>query len=115
MSEAKEATNLPVRATEVEPVEMVPGLWRRTLSYGQRLMVVQATLEEGAVVPIHSHPHEQITYVVEGRLTMEVGGQTHVLGPGDSLLLPSDVGHGATVTERTIVVDTFSPPREDYK
>jgi len=78
-------------------------------------MVVQVTLEEGVVVPVHSHPHEQITYIVEGRLSMEVEGQTHVLGPGDSLLLPGDVKHGATATERTLVVDTFSPPREDYK
>jgi len=115
MSEAKEVTVLPVRAAEVEPVEMVPGVWRRALSYGQRLMVVQVTLEEGAVVPAHSHPHEQITYVIKGRLSMEVEGQTHVLGPGDSLLLPGDAEHGATVTERALVIDTFSPPREDYK
>ena len=115
MGEAKGMTNRLVRAAEVEPVEMVPGVWRRTLSYGQRLMVVQTTLEEGTVVPVHSHPHEQITYIVEGQLTMEVGGQTHVLGPGDSLLLPGDVEHGATAIERTLVIDTFSPPRGDYK
>jgi quercetin dioxygenase-like cupin family protein len=115
IEEAREMTNLPVRAAEIEPVEMLPGIWRRTLSYGQRLMVVQVTLEEGVVVPVHSHPHEQITYVIEGQLAMEVGGQTHVLGPGDSLLLPGDVEHGATVAERTRVIDTFSPPREDYK
>ena len=115
MGEAKEMTNLPVRAAEVEPVEMVPGLWRRTLSYGQQLMVVHVTLEEGVVVPVHRHPHEQITYVIEGQLSMEVGGQTYMLGPGDSLLLPGDVEHGATVIERTLVIDTFSPPREDYK
>ena len=115
MSEAKEMTDLPIRAAEVEPAEMLPGIWRRTLSYGQRLMVVQVTLDEGVVVPVHSHPNEQITYIVEGRLSMEVEGQTHVLGPGDSLLLPGDVKHGATATERTLVVDTFSPPREDYK
>ncbi|TEU22651.1 MAG: cupin domain-containing protein [Anaerolineales bacterium] len=108
-------TNLPVRAVKVEPVEMVPGIWRRTLSCGQRLMVVQTTLEEGAAVPVHSHPHEQITCIIEGRLSMEVEGQTHVLGPGDSLLLPGDVEHGATAIERTLVIDTFSPPREDYK
>ena len=108
-------TNLPVRAAEVEPVEMVPGLWRRTLSYGQRLMVVQVTLEEGVVVPVHRHPHEQITYVIEGRLSMEVEGQTHVLGAGDSLLLPGDAEHGARAIEQTLVIDTFSPPREDYK
>lgn len=115
MSEAKEMTNLPVKAAEVGPVEMLPGVWRRTLSYGQRLMMVQTTLKEGAVVPVHSHPHEQVTYIVEGQLSMEVDGQTYMLGPGDSLLLPGDVKHGATAIERTLVIDTFSPPREDYK
>jgi quercetin dioxygenase-like cupin family protein len=104
-----------VRASDVEPVEMVPGVWRRTLSWGERLMVCQVTLEEGTVVPAHRHPHEQITYVIEGALSMEVEGQTHVLRAGDSLLFPSDVEHGATALQRTLVVDTFSPPREDYK
>lgn len=104
-----------VRASDVKPVEMVPGLWRRTLSWGERLMVVQVTLEAGAVVPAHRHPHEQITYVVEGELSMEVEGRTYVLGAGDSLLFPGNVEHGATALKRTLVVDTFSPPREDYK
>ncbi|MBM4466039.1 MAG: cupin domain-containing protein [Chloroflexi bacterium] len=104
-----------IKATDVEAVEMVPGVWRRTLAWGERLMVVQVTLEEGAVVPAHRHPHEQITYIVEGELSMQVEGQTHVLRAGDSLLFPSDVEHGATALQHTIVVDTFSPPREDYK
>jgi quercetin dioxygenase-like cupin family protein len=104
-----------VGAADIEPVEMVPGVWRRTLSWGERLMVVQTTLEEGAVVPVHRHAHEQITYIVEGELSMEVEGKTHVLRPGDSLLFSSDVEHGATALQRTLVVDTFSPPREEYK
>jgi len=104
-----------VSAAGVEPVEMVPGVWRRTLAWGERLMVVQTTLEEGAVVPSHRHPHEQITYIVEGKLSMDVEGRTYVLGAGDSLLFPSDVEHGATALRRTLVVDTFSPPREEYK
>ena len=108
-------TDLPVNAAEVEAVEMLPGVWRRTLNYGERLMVVQVTLEEGVVVPVHRHPHEQITYIIEGQLAMEVGGQTYVLGPGDSFLFPGEVEHGATAVERTLVIDTFSPPREDYK
>jgi len=104
-----------IKAVNVEPVEMVPGLWRRTLSWGERLMVVQVTLEAGAVVPAHRHPHEQITYVIEGELSMEVEGRTYVLGAGDSLLFPGNVEHGATTLKRTLVIDTFSPPREDYK
>jgi quercetin dioxygenase-like cupin family protein len=104
-----------VRASDVEPVEMVPGLWRRTLSWGERLMVVQVVLEEGTVVPAHRHPHEQITYVVEGELSMQVEGQSCVLQAGDSLLFPANVEHGATALKYTLVIDTFSPPREDYK
>jgi quercetin dioxygenase-like cupin family protein len=104
-----------VKAADVEPVEMVPGVWRRTLSWGERLMVVRVVLEEGAVVPAHRHPHEQISYIVEGKLSMDVEGQTHVLVPGDSLLFPANVEHGATALKRTLVVDTFSPPREEYK
>jgi len=104
-----------VKATDAEPVEMVPGVWRRTLSWGERLMVVQVVLEEGAVVPAHRHPHEQITYIVEGKLSMDVEGRTHVLVPGDSLLFPANVEHGATALKRTLVVDSFSPPREEYK
>lgn len=104
-----------VRASDVEPVEMVPDVWRRTLAWGERLMVVQVTLEEGAVVPAHRHPHEQITYIVEGELSMDVEGRTYVLGAGNSLLFPGDVEHGATALKRTLVVDTFSPPREEYK
>jgi quercetin dioxygenase-like cupin family protein len=104
-----------VRASNVEPVEMVPGVWRRTLAWGERLMVVQVTLEEGAVVPAHRHPHEQITYIVEGELSMEVEGRTYVLRAGDSLLFSADVKHGATALKRTLVIDTFSPPREEYK
>jgi len=104
-----------VKATDVEPVEMVPGVRRRTLSWGERLMIVHVILEEGAVVPPHRHPHEQITYIVEGELSMDVEGQTHVLAPGDSLLFPADVEHGATALKRTLVVDSFSPPREEYK
>jgi len=104
-----------IRAADVKPVEMVPGVWRRTLAWGERLMIVQVTLEEGTIVPAHRHPHEQITYVIEGELSMKVEGQTHVLRAGDSLLFPSEVEHGATALQRTLVVDTFSPPREEYK
>ncbi len=104
-----------IGASDIEPVEMVPGVWRRTLAWGERLMVVQVVLEEGAVVPAHRHPHEQITYVIEGKLSMSVEGRSYVLEAGDSLLFPASAEHGATALQRTLVVDTFSPPREEYK
>jgi quercetin dioxygenase-like cupin family protein len=115
IKEAKEMTNLPFRAAEVEAVEMAPGVWRRTLSYGRQTMLVHFTLEEGAAVPPHRHPQEQVGYLVEGELRMVIGGETHTLKAGQSYLAPSNVEHSATVVKRAVVIDAFSPPREDYK
>ena len=78
-------------------------------------MIVHFILEEGAVVPSHSHPHEQVGYVVEGELEMTVAGETHRLQAGDSYLAPANVEHSARAAQRTVVIDAFAPPREEYK
>lgn len=104
-----------VRASEVEPVEMLPGIRRRTLAYGERLMVTQFLISKGTELPAHSHPHEQISYIVSGELEMRVGGQRYRLQPGDSILLPGGMEHSALALQDVVVIDTFSPPREEYK
>jgi quercetin dioxygenase-like cupin family protein len=103
-----------VRAPDVEPVEMLPGIRRRTLAYGEHLMVTQFLISQGTTLPLHSHPHEQISYIVSGELEMQVGGQSYHLQPGDSLLLPGGMEHGALALQDVVVIDTFSPPREEY-
>lgn len=104
-----------VRTVDVEPVEMLPGIRRRTLAYGDRLMVTQFLISEGTRLPLHSHPHEQISYIVTGELRMEIGGHSYHLQAGDSLLLPGGMEHGALALQDVVVIDTFSPPREDYR
>ncbi|MEA3460095.1 MAG: cupin domain-containing protein [Chloroflexota bacterium] len=104
-----------VRVAEVESVEMLPGVKRRTLSCGERVMLVQFTFDEGAVVPLHQHPQEQTGYVVKGELEMKIGSETYRLKAGDSYLAPANVEHGAKVVKEAVVVDAFSPPQEDYK
>jgi len=106
---------MKVRAPEVEPVEMLPGIQRRTLAYGECLMVTQFLISQGTELARHSHPHEQISYVVSGELEMQVGGQSYHLQPGDSLLLPAGMEHSALALQDVVVIDTFSPPREEYK
>jgi quercetin dioxygenase-like cupin family protein len=117
MKDAIAEKNLPVSVDDVRPIEHIkPGLcWRRTLSYGQHLMLVHWTLAEGMVSPVHRHPHEMISYVVEGQLSYKLGDQTYLLGPGDSLLVPSNVEHGATALKPSILLDVFSPPRDEYR
>ena len=66
-------------------------------------------------IPGHSHPQDQAGYVVSGKIRVSVEGESSDLGPGDSYSAPSGAVHSAIALERTVVVDTFSPPREDYR
>lgn len=106
---------MPIKVMEVEPVEMMPGVWRRTLCYGDGVMLAHFTLEEGAVAPPHRHPQEQVGYVIEGELVMTVGDQTWPLKAGESYLAPANVEHGAEAVKQVVLIDAFSPPRDDYK
>lgn len=94
-------------------ITMVPGIRRQTIASGARMMQMRVRLDKGSHLPEHQHPHEQITYVVSGRLRMLVAGVARELGPGDSLYLDSQVRHAVDVLEDALVIDTFSPPRED--
>ena len=67
--------------------------------------------QEGA---LHHHPHTQITYVVSGRFEFTVGGEKKVVGAGDSMLKKDGVEHGCVCLEEGILLDIFSPMREDF-
>ena len=98
-----------------EAVEMLPGLVRRTLVSDDRLMICRFDLEKGVEIPGHSHSQDQAGYVVSGRIRVSVEGESSDLEPGDSYSAPSGAVHSAIALERSVVVDTFSPPREDYR
>jgi quercetin dioxygenase-like cupin family protein len=104
-----------VHRSSATPVEMLPGVVRRTLTEGERMMLVEVALAQGAVVPPHTHPHEQIGYLASGRLLFEVGDERRELSAGDSWLVPSNVSHQVTVLEPSVAIDIFSPPREEYR
>lgn len=72
-------------------------------------------IDKGAILPAHSHMHEQTTQITEGQLEMTIGGVTQVLEPGVITLIPSNVVHSAKALTDCKVVDIFSPVREDYK
>ena len=101
--------------SDVTPVEMMPGVVRRTLNTSERMMLIDVVLEKGAVVPFHSHPHEQIGYLASGRVLFEMEDEQRELGPGDSWLVPSNVLHQVTALEPSVAIDVFSPPREEYR
>ena len=73
-----------------------------------------AELKAGSKMPEHQHPQEQIIHILSGRMRVFADGGTHELGPGESHYLASNVPHGVETLEDTRVLDTFSPPREEY-
>ncbi len=97
------------------PVEMLPGIVRRTLTAGDKMMLIEVTLEPGTVVPMHTHAHEQTGYVVSGRMRLQIADETLDLDPGDGYMIPGGAEHEATALEPLVIVDVFSPPREEYR
>jgi quercetin dioxygenase-like cupin family protein len=78
-------------------------------------MVVQFRIAQGAAVPPHTHPHEQVGHVVSGQMKFRIGDEERELGPGDGYSVPGGVLHGATGITDVIAVDSFHPVRDDYR
>lgn len=100
-----------------QPTEELNPLISRSLITGERSMLAHVYLKKGAVVPMHSHDNEQITYVLEGALKFRIGDggpEDLVVRTGEVLHLPSNVPHEAEALEDTIDVDVFTPPRQDW-
>jgi quercetin dioxygenase-like cupin family protein len=94
--------------------QALEGVSYKTLVHGERTLLAEFHLDKGAVVPTHSHPHEQTGYVVSGRMEFTIGDEHFDAVAGTSWCIPSDVPHGVTVLEDTVVIEVFSPVREEY-
>ncbi|HTV08074.1 MAG TPA: cupin domain-containing protein [Candidatus Aquilonibacter sp.] len=90
------------------------GLRRQVMSYSPSMMLVRHRMRKGWVGGRHSHPHEQLVYVVSGHLTFEHPQGRFEAKTGDSFLVPGGVEHQASALEDSEVLDVFTPYREDY-
>lgn len=97
--------------TRLEPME---GVHLTVLAGGEAMNVQAFEIEPGAVVPVHSHPHEQAGQVIAGTLTFVTDDREHEVGPGGSYAIESEERHGAENRGNETVrgVELFSPPRE---
>jgi len=97
------------------PVEHVAEGIRRQMVVGEKVMVCRFTFDPFVVTDVHSHPHEQITMVMAGKVKFTVDGLSVIAAPGDVLHFPSNNSHGATMLdEEVVLIDIFSPIREDF-
>jgi quercetin dioxygenase-like cupin family protein len=94
--------------------ELLEGVQLKSLVHGERTHLTEVRLAKGAVVPEHQHPQEQTGYLISGSLRFVIDGEESVATPGTSWSLPAGISHGAEALEDTVVVEVFSPVREDY-
>lgn len=99
----------------VPSTDLGGGVTRKILSYSENLMAVELHFEKGAVGAKHSHPHEQIGYIVSGKLVyQEEGCEDKELMTGDTYYVKPDKVHGILVLEDTVLLDIFTPMRKDF-
>lgn len=99
---------------EIELQDLKNGVKRKILAYHDNMMIVEVQFDEGAVGAMHNHPHEQITYIIEGEFEFTIDGVKKRVGPGDSMYKEPNVMHGAVCLKKGKLLDIFTPHREDF-
>ncbi|MEG2701833.1 MAG: cupin domain-containing protein [Clostridia bacterium] len=94
--------------------ELGGGVSRKVLAYHEKLMIVEVRFAQGAVGSIHTHPHLQSTYVKCGKFRFTIDGDTVEVGEGDSIAFPENLPHGTLCMEAGVLIDIFTPMREDF-
>ena len=101
--------------SEIKRKELAPGVTLRPM-WGEKIMMSVVEIAPSAVVPNHTHPHEQAGIVLQGEFEFTIGGEAKTLRQGDTYIIPGDVEHGLVGSDGwSMALDIFSPPREDYK
>ncbi|NLP46351.1 MAG: cupin domain-containing protein [Epulopiscium sp.] len=90
------------------------GVQRKILATGGKMMAVEVHFKKGAVGTVHTHPHEQISYIVSGSFEFEMDGKKEILKAGDTYYVAPNAAHGVVALEDSMIVDIFTPQREDF-
>ena len=97
-----------------ESRQLLEGVELTTLVHGEKTLMAQFKIAKGSIIPAHSHPHEQTGVMISGKLRLNVDENIWNAEPGDSWCLPANVKHSAEAIEDSIIIEVFSPVREDY-
>ncbi len=101
-------------ANEIETQALDGGCTRRVLAHNAQLMIVEVGFQQGNVGAAHAHPHTQATYVKKGKFRFTIEDREAVVGEGDSLIFPNGILHGTLCLEEGVLIDVFTPQREDF-
>lgn len=90
-----------------------PGVKRRIFAPGEGLMMMEVRFEAGAEGYLHSHPHEQMSYCLQGAIEFTIDGEKRIVRAGETVIIPSGAVHGVKALEPSALLDAFTPIRED--
>ncbi len=90
------------------------GVSRKVLAHSDNMMSVEVHFEKGAIGALHSHPHEQLTYVLSGEFEFTIGDEKKVVKAGDTMYKEPEIEHGCVCLEAGVLIDTFTPMRKDF-
>ena len=103
-----------IKNNEEGYIDALEGIKRKTLIWGDKTLLTEFRLKKGAALPLHSHPHEQIGYLISGKMRFSSERGSFIAEPGDSWCFKGDVKHGAEILEDSVAVEVFAPVREEY-
>ncbi len=104
-----------VSPADAPQIEQLTGIYRRTMATTDKMMLCEFFLERESAIPEHQHPHDQVGYVVFGKIEFVAGGQMRICMPGDTYQIPGGVVHSARALVDSLVVEIFAPPRDEYR
>ncbi|MBV5348487.1 cupin domain-containing protein [bacterium] len=94
--------------------EVIDGIRIKTLCFGESMLMAEFLLQKDAILPEHSHPNEQTSYLIKGKIRLFVGNTVRELAQGDSWNIAKEMRHRAEILEDSVAIEVFSPVREDY-
>ena len=110
----KYQSHLFLRGDKEEAVEVNEGMFRQNLGYDDTIFMARVSFRAGAEGYVHAHPHSQVTYVESGVFDFTIGDETQRRVAGDGTYIPPEADHGAICIEEGVLIDVFSPIREDF-
>lgn len=108
------STNNPINKKTVKAIEALPGIFRRTLTYNDNVMLCHFEMKKGSQIPLHQHVHVQDGYCIAGKVRFFTKTGEFIVTAGDSYIFDSNEAHGAEILENSDVVEIFTPCRIEY-
>ncbi len=110
----KRSSEILSNAEKIQWEDLGNGVSRQILGWDNQMMMVKVGFEKGAEGILHQHFHSQTTYCAKGKFEFTIGDTKQVVNEGDGLYIPPNTLHGTVCMEKGILIDTFSPVREDF-